>query len=113
MDKNEIDLSNNLLEKIENLFEDLSCSSESEKSYDTFDTSDDDILEKQEIKMEIMQKIEKKPETLDLRYDFNTLFKKELKKCKKPSKIILQMKENNDSKEDDSDDEYLYGYKFF
>jgi hypothetical protein len=84
------------------------CSSESScETYDTFDTSDPDILKKQEIKMELL--IGKKMLKPDDKNDFNILFKKLLCELKNNSQQIVVSNCNSDS----SSEYYLHGYKFF
>ncbi len=77
-------------------------------SYDTFDTSDSNILKKQKIKMELL--LDKKLLKTDSKNEFHILFKKLLNEFKK--KHLRQIKVEGDES-DESSEYYLHGYKFF
>lgn len=89
------------------------------ESYDTFNTSDSEILKKEEMKITLLNKYSIYDNPSQSKDEFNILFSHILHELKKEAnandkiKIFKPFKPDESDDSDDSEDNYLHGYKFF
>lgn len=115
-DENENQIKNFTIRKYSKESSDDDCSSE--KTYDSFNTSDSEILKKEEIKIKLLNEyglVNNDNLLTKSKEEFNLLFLHMLREIKKETNLNdkIKLKPLDNSDDDSNDSGYLHGFKFF